>query len=252
MGTYIQIFKFPNQSAKRKFEEHLESYVGSAKTYSRIILNLGDKSFEVPLKILIEKVPVQQSIVPSGSVVDKRYRIKADVPREVVHLDGKWNIKEMEVVEYVSYGVDPIASYSLLVGSSKRGVRGVSDALRRLGLSVPVQLKIRFAHRSFFVEMLRELGSIGWVYIGEIPDYHVKGAMFHGVRLEDSDVFRDLVERGGRIRAIVIYNEVKRVKIILSEGGTIYSQQKLDGETAAEEIKDIIETFQHYGLIGVA
>ena len=250
MGTYIQILKFPNQSVKRRFEEGLDEYVEQIHVYSKILLSIGNNSFEIPLKIVAKKIPVQRSLV-AGSIIDRSYRIKADVPREVVHLDGTWNIKEMKIVEYVSYGIDPIASYSLIVGSSKRAVEGVLDALIKLGLPVPIKLRVVFTHRWFFAEVLQRLGSIGWAYVGEIPDFHVKGAMIHGVRLEDSDVFRDLIERGGKIKAIVVYNESKGIKIILSEKGTIYSQQNLSGRNAAEEMKDILGVFQQYKLVGV-
>mgnify|MGYP000117784891 CR=1 FL=1 len=257
MGTVVQIIKFPNVKVKNKFERIIEEKAEEGKTesYGQIVLNLNlperRNPVKIPLKIRFTRPPRQSRLIDEEDMLSCIYGIELDVPKRIEHMDGVWDIKEKKVVEYISYAVSPLETYSLLVGDSKEGVNGALNALRQLGMPIPVKMQIAFRGGVRFIELMKRLGSIGWIYVNRIPDYHVKGASMHGIRLEEAEILRDLISRGGEVTAIVVYNESKGLSIILSGKGTIYSRQNLRGEDIAREVKGILELFQEYNLIRV-
>ncbi|RLF07881.1 MAG: hypothetical protein DRJ69_06725 [Thermoprotei archaeon] len=256
MGTYIRIIKFPDINTKFKFENKLNSIAEKSNPVSydnlnlRIVINNEDKEFSIPLKLKVKKIPAQRSLL-GPNFLGHIFEVETDIPLGLENLDGFWNVKEKKTVTYISYKVDPISTYSLLTGDSKKGVEKTLDALHKLKLPIPVRMKIKFLKGSRFIKLIKDMGSIGWIYLGGLTDYHLKGFAAYGKKLEASEIISDLVRRGGMVTAIVIYSERKNLKVILSDRGSIYSPHRLKAIDIANITKDILEFFQKHSLISV-
>lgn len=206
--------------------------------YDMIRLYNREYGLNLNIKLLIR---IALHRVLPGSDISDIYRIEVDVPVEHRSLEGEFRVKEMRE----AYLVYPKASQNdhadverIAVVATERGSSTITyalRALRKLGFTADEGF-IELPQGAKAIDVLKELGNIGWVFISDVRDTHLKGAGLYGDRLQYSEVLMDLASRGGRIKATIIEHSARDVRIILSERGTIYSPKLVDYGTLASSL----------------
>jgi hypothetical protein len=248
MGVLARILMFPSVQRKLEAFSKLDSLAKEGAEFEYGSIHLYNEKYGLDVKIKLLFKALKQGRLQSGDLSDI-YIIPLDVPVEHESLEGKFDVKERREV-YLVHFVDPQLE-NLAVISTEHGSKTLSQALKALQkiAFTPLESYIELPSGSKGIKVLKELGDIGWVYVDEIPDAHLKGAGLHGTKLQYSEILEDLTSRGGKIKAAVIHHSQRDVKIIVSERGSIYSQQNIDIVTIARILKDIIPIMNKHGLI---
>ena len=250
MGVLARILMFTSAQKKLEAFSKLDDLAEKKVVfmYGKILLHNIEYQLNVPIKLLF-KVSRQNRL--QGSDLSDIYTILLDVPVEHDSLEGKFDVKELREV-YLAHYIDPqLENFAIM--STEHGSRTLSkalEALRKIDF-IPLESYIELPSGTRGIDVLKELGNIGWVYVSEIMDTHLRGAGLYGIRLQNSEVLEDLTSRGGRIKAAIVQHPQRDVKIILSERGSIYSQQSIDIVTIARILKDVILIMNKYKLIKV-
>jgi hypothetical protein len=248
MGVTTRILVFPNAEEKLKKFSVLEKLAeeGASVEYGSIHLYNKDYDLDKTIRLLF-KVFVQTRLQRDG--ISNIYRVDLDVPVEHDSLEGLFTVKEKREVYLVHFLQPPVENMAIMTTQhSASTIRYALRALSKQGFS-PVESYIELPLGKRAVDVLKELGNIGWVYVSDIPDVHLKGAGLYGSRLQNSEVLEDLVIRGGRVKAAVIEHAEKGMRIVISERGTIYSQRSLDIISMARVTVGIISILNKYKLI---
>ena len=253
MGILARILMFPSAEAKMRAFSFIEEQAkkGQAEEYDTVRLYNKEYGLDITIKLLF-KVSVQSTL--SSSDISNIYKVEVDVPVEHKSLEGEFRVKEVREAWLVylkpSQGEHPAVERMAVMATeySSSTIRYALQALRKLGF-VAVESFIELPRGAKAIDVLKELGNIGWVFIGDIHDMHLRGASLYGVRLQDSEVLEDLTTRGGRIKATIIEHPARGVKIIISERGTIYSQKYVDTASLARMIKEIASVLFKHNLV---
>jgi sorbitol-specific phosphotransferase system component IIA len=248
MGVVARILVFPNAEIKldrfRILNELAEK--GALEEYDSI--HLYNKEYELNVKIrLLFKVSIQSKL--QRDYISEIYKIDIDVPVEHDSLEGMFKVKERRDVELVHFTNPQIENIAIMTTKHRTAtIASALKALNKYGFS-PVESYVELPVGKRAVDILKELGNIGWVYVGEIPDAHLKGAGLHGVKLQNSEVLEDLVLRGGRIKAAIIEHRERDIKIVISEKGAIYSQKFVDTASMASIVMEVISVMLRHKMI---
>lgn len=240
MGTYVGILKYVSSEDRELFREQLKGLVEQTKEkpikYRVFNAYLYEKRLEVELKIKVTTMSLYGSL---------NFDVEIDVPIEVVHLDGKWDVKEKRKVSLFFYENDnELEDTVLAVSNGTKGVKSFLDAIRYLRLKSPQRMKLRFVRSRDFIEQITKLGTLGWVWLSGVRDRHIKWAGIGGQDLQRAEVVTDLLRRGAFVSALVVENPRKGIKIIISDKGAIYSQRNLRPHEIAAELKELIKFFK--------
>lgn len=239
---------FPNVEKRREAFEKLDELAkrGEPQEYDRIHLQNAEYSLNVWIRLLFRVY--KHGKLYSDELSDM-YRIEIDVPTEHDSLEGKFNVKEKREVQLVYYVTPPVDNVAIMSTEHRAAtISRTLKALQKYGFT-PTESYIELPRGPRAIEVLRELGDIGWVYVGDIPDIHLRGAGLYGTRLQNSEILEDLASRGGRVKAAIIEHPERGVKVILSERGTIYSQEYVDVNTLARIIRGVLTVMSKYGLV---
>jgi len=242
MGTYISILKYRSGDARERFKSKLHEHIGKPPiSYKQFRVRIGDQEIPAHLKIKFS----ERKVLEGSTIID----CEVDSQEEVKNLDGVWNIKRARKLSLFFYEDDiDLEDIVLCVSDNSKSVKAFLEALRYLQFPLPQRLRIRFARIPEFLEKITELGSLGWVWLSKISDNTLRGAGLWGRNLQTSEVVSDLLRRGAEVVALVVVNERKGLKIIISDKGSIYSQRKLDPPVAAGELRELIKFFKNSGL----
>ncbi len=182
---------------------------------------------------------------------DGYYKIEVEIPVEHNSLEGKWNVKEVKEVYFYHYKNPDIENTAVLItDNGSKAITGTIKALEKLNIPLARTL-IEIPTGPSALKILRRLGGIGWTFVSDIVDSHLAQAALYGKRLENSEILEEFLQRGGRIKAVVLYNEKRELKIILSSRGVIYSQRNVRITEFATDIANIIKEFKASGLLHV-
>ena len=245
MGTYISILKYSSHESREKFKEKIleliQKYGGIPFPYKQFYIKIGSQRIRMDLKIRFRE---QKTINGSPMIL-----VEIDGPKEVVNLDGIWEVKEKWFLTLFFYEDDEeLEDIVLVIGESSKGVKTFLKNMHHLSLPRPQAIKLRFIRTSEFVEKISKLGSLGWIWLSRITDSSLSAAGFWGKDLQSSEVVSELLRRGGEVTALVVVNERKGLKIIISDKGSIYSQKKLAPALAAGELGELIKFFKNSGI----
>jgi hypothetical protein len=253
MGVLARILLFPNAEVKYKMFKVIENAAkeGQMVEYDRI--RLYNKEYDLNLIIrLLFRVTLQSVLLSSD--ISNIYKIEVDVPVEHRSLEGEFRVKEVRD----AYLVHPKASQNdhpaieriavIATEHSSSTITCALKALQKLGFTA-VEGFIELPQGTRAIDVLKELGNIGWVFISDVRDTHLKGAGLYGNKLQYSEVLMDLASRGGRIKAAIIEHSARDVRIILSERGTIYSPKIVDYGTLARMVKEIASVLFKHNLV---
>ena len=253
MGVLARILMFPSVQKKLEAFSKLDELAekGKEKEYGRIHLYNDKYNLNVSITLLFKVVKQGRLQGMQSNDLSDIYRMLLDVPVKHESLEGKFDVKEYREV-YLAHFTDPQVE-NIAIMSTEHGSRTLSYALKALQKINfnPLESYIELPSGTKAINVLRELGNIGWVYVSEIPDVHLRGAGLYGVRLQNSEVLEDLTSRGGKIKAAIVQHPQRDVKIILSERGTIYSQQVLDIVTLARIVKEVISVMSRHNLVRI-
>jgi hypothetical protein len=242
---------FPSAEVKSKNFTILGKLIEENHPIEYGSIHLYNKKYGLDKTIrLLFKVSVQNRLQTYyDSVVSDVYKIDIDVPVEHDSLEGMFKVKERGEVQLVHFLKPPVENVAIMTTEHRAST--IMYALKALGKQgfLPIESYIELPRGKKAVEVLKEFGNIGWVYVGEIPDAHLRGAGLHGSKLQNSEVLEDLVIRGGKIKAAVIEHRERGVKVIVSEKGAIYSQRQLDITWMASTVMEIISIMLKYNLI---
>jgi hypothetical protein len=245
---------FPSAEAKYKAFKVVEDATKMGMMeYDMIRLYNREYGLNLNIKLLFRIA--LQSVLP-GSDISDIYRIEVDVPVEHRSLEGEFRVKEVRE----AYLVYPKASQNdhaaverIAVVATERGSSTITyalKALRKLGFTADEGF-IELPQGAKAIDVLKELGNIGWVFISDVRDTHLKGAGLYGDRLQYSEVLMDLTSRGGKIKAAIIEHAARNVRIILSERGTIYSPKYIGPGSVTRTVKEIASVLFKYNLVKV-
>lgn len=243
---------FPSAEAKYKAFNVVEDVTKKGMMeYDMIRLYNREYGLNLNIKLLIR---IALHRVLPGSDISDIYKIEVDVPVEHRSLEGEFRVKEMRE----AYLVYPKASQNdhadverIAVVATERGSSTITyalRALRKLGFTADEGF-IELPQGAKAIDVLKELGNIGWVFISDVRDTHLKGAGLYGDRLQYSEVLMDLASRGGRIKAAIIEHPARDVRIILSERGTIYSPKLVNYGMLARMVKEIASVLFKHNLV---
>ena len=248
MGVLARILMFTSVQKKLEAFSELDSLAENRTEYRYGSIHLYNDKYQLNVQIsLLFRVSMQSKL--QGSDLSNIYTILLDVPVEHESLEGKFNVKERREVYLIHFMESQLENFAIMsTGHGSRTLSYALKALQKIGFT-PLESYIELPSGAKGVDVLRELGNIGWVYVGEIPDVHLRGAGLYGIRLQNSEVLEDLTSRGGKIKAAIVQHPQRDIKIILSERGSIYSQQTIDIVTIARILKDIILVMNKHNLI---
>lgn len=246
MGTYVSILKYSSYSHREEFRNKLidlaRNHGNKAFVYRRFRPKIGGYEIKADLKIRFDYR--QQTLIDNPPIF-----VEIDVPSRVEHLDGAWDVKKREWVYLYFYEADPeLQDIALAISNGAAGPKAFFEAIIYLKLVRPQRIKVRFARTKEFVESISKLGSLGWIVITGIPDRELRTAMFWGNNLQQHEIVKDLIKRGAEIKALVIKNPTKRITIVVSDKGSIFSYKNLDPIEAAGELKELIKFFKSSNL----
>jgi len=248
MGVLARILMFTSVQRKLEAFSKLDELAEKKEEYKYGYIYLLNDKYRLNVQIdLLFKV-LKQSRLQGGDLSDI-YRILLDVPVEHDSLEGKFDVKELREAYLVHYMDPQLENFAIMsTGHGSRTLSRALVALQKIGFT-PLESYIELPSGTRGIEVLKELGNIGWVYVSEIIDTHLRGAGLYGDRLQNSEVLEDLASRGGRIKAAIIQHSQMDVKIILSERGSIYSQQAIDIVNIARILKNVILVMNKHNLI---
>jgi hypothetical protein len=240
---------FPNAEEKIKAFKAVGSLTKeSLVEYMRIRLKNEDYKLDVDIKLLF-KVFIQGRL--ESTDLSDIYTIELDVPVEHYSLEGVFKVKEKREVQLIHIKTPPLENVAIMTTTHKAST--ISYALKALSQKCgfnPDDSFIELPRGAKAIDVLRELGSIGFAHIGEIYDVHLRGAGLWGSQLQNSEILEELISRrGGRIKVAIIQNQKSGVQIILSERGTIYSQERISIALLAKMIMEILSVMLKYNLI---
>jgi len=246
MGTYVSILKYPSHSHREDFRNKLidlaKKYGNKAFVYKRFRPKIGGYEIVADLKIRLDYK--QQTLIGSPPIY-----VEIDVPSRVEHLDGAWDVKEKKWVCLYFYDADPdLEDIALAISNGAAGPKAFFEAIMYLKLTRPQKIRVKFARTKEFVNSISRLGSLGWVVMTGIPDRELHTAMFWGNNLQRHEIIKDLIKRGAEIKALVIKNPSKRITIVISDKGSIFSYKNLEPIEAAGELKELIKFFKSSNL----
>lgn len=246
MGTYVSILKFRSKEVRDSFRikllELAENSKGRPITYKSFKVRIGDNTINAELKI---RFNVQTALKSSPAIIN----IEVDTPVELENLDGTWDVKEKKDITLFFYEDDEeLSDIALGISDGSKGIRSFMEAIPHLHLPPPQRIKLRFARTPEFVDKISQLGSLGWVSLSRIRDRSLKAAGLWGQDLQSSEIVSDLLKRGAEVVSLVVVNDRKGLKIVVSNRGSIYSQRKLDPSDAARDLRELIKFFKSSNL----
>jgi len=248
MGVLARILMFPSAEVKLENFAILGKLVEEKHPIEYGSIHLYNKKYELDKKIrLLFKVSVQNRL--QTYYVSDVYKIDIDGPVEHDSLEGMFKVKERGEVQLVHFLKPPVENVAIMTTEHRAST--IMYALKALGKQgfLPIESYIELPKGKKAVDVLKEFGNIGWVYVGDIPDAHLRGAGLHGSQLQNSEVLEDLVIRGGKIKAAIIEHRERGVKVVVSEKGAIFSQRRLDITVMANIVMEIISIMLKYKLI---
>lgn len=252
MGVLARPLMFQSVQHKLEAIQKLEELANSGRAieYSKIRLYNPNYGLNQVIHLLF-RVVRHHSITkePIGALGPERYEIEIEVPVEHESLEGEWSVKEKTELFFLHYVVQELERFAILVteGSSK-GVRYTIEALRARGIN-PTEYFVKMPTREQLRDFVNELGEVGWIWIGDIRDTHIRHVGAAGRKLQNSEIIEDLLQRGGKPKAIIIESSSKNVKVVLSERGTIYSQTAVQPIQMAQHLTGILKLLIKYKLI---
>lgn len=251
MGTLISILKF-RIGEQRRFKELLNKYIGEnglkEVVYDELVVKLEDYvPFRVKMRARFLRIPNLISHV-SNSTQSSVIKVEFDVPIMVEYVGGVTDFKKQGYVELFFYQEEELNNVALAVSNEKLSIqtffKRIVPFLERsvkneTGEELPKPQRIRInTNTRDFLSKVKNLGSIGWVYVSQIRDTWLRFASLGGKRLEESEVVHDITKRGA-VSAMILENR-KGHRVIISGRGTIYMQQDADAVKVAYELKDLI------------
>jgi hypothetical protein len=248
MGVFARILVFPNAEVKLRKFDILDKLAEekSPMEYDSIRLYNEDYGLDKTIRLLF-KVSVQSILY--RDYISNIYKIDLDVPVEHNSLEGSFNVKEKRDVQLVHFLHPSVENMAIM--TTAHGSSTIMYALRALNKQgfMPIESYIELPLGKKVVDVLKELGNIGWVYVSDIPDAHLKGAGLLGSMLQKSEVLEDLITRGGRVKAAIIEHSERNIRIIISRKGSIYSQKNIDIFSMANIVREVISVLKKYNLI---
>jgi len=249
MGVLARILMFPNAQKKLEAFSKLDELVGKEPGYEYSNIHLYNETYKLNVSIKLLLKVTKQGRLPSMQYISDIYILTLDVPVEHKSLEGKFDVKEAREVHLAHYTEAQLEKIAIML--TERGSRTLSyalQALRKIGFN-PLESIIELPTGQKAVDILHEIGNIGWVYIDEIRDTHLRGAGLYGRSLQYSEILEDLTTRGGQITAAIVEHPQRDIKMIISQRGSIYSQQNLDIITLARVIKDVLYVMIKHNLV---
>jgi hypothetical protein len=248
LGVLARVLTFPSVEKKLKAFEIIEGLVkqGHPQDYANVNLYNEDYNLNVRIRLLFRIF--LQSRLQSNDISDI-YKIEIDVPVEHVSLEGMFRVKEGREAQLVHLKTPPVENIAIM--STEHGSKTITHALKALhkyGFMADESF-IEIPRGTKAIEILKELGNIGWVFVSDVPDIHLRGAGLYGTKLQNSEVLEDLTSRGGRVKAAIIEHQQRGIGIVISERGSIYSQRRIDIVTLARLIREVITIMIKHNLV---
>jgi|GEM_PF-7038917 hypothetical protein len=249
MGVFACLLMFSNVENKLNFLRNLDSLTGGMRKYDEIqwILDEYNINLTIPLLFECRKIGIQEDLLQS-ILGKEQFILDIEVPVEHESFEGLWRVKEVKRSHILHYAKPEIENFAVILAQDNKAVKGTLRLLKKQGL-YPLEVFVELPSGRMGLEVVKDLGSMGWVYVAEVANAHVKGAGFHGIRLQDSDYIEDLLKRGGRIKAARLIDQQRGVIILIGSEGTVYSYKAMQHEFFAREISKIIEVFKRRGLV---
>ena len=249
MGVLARVLMFPNAQKKLEAFSKLDELVEKKSEYEYGNVRLYNESYKLNVAIKLLLKVSKQDKLPGMQDISDIYILTLDVPVEHESLEGIFDVKEARKVYLIHYTEAQLENIAMM--STESGSNTLSHALRALrkvGFN-PIESIIELPTGQRAVDVLREIGNIGWVYVSEIRDTHLRGAGLYGRSLQNSEILEDLTTRGGQITAAIVEHPQRDIKMIISQRGSIYSQQNLDIITLARVIKDVLYVMIKHNLV---
>lgn len=250
MGAFSYLLMFSNVENKLNFLQKLNSLIGERKKYDEIRWTLEEyniKDLPIPLYFECKKTGVQQDLL-QPILGEEQFILDVEVPVEHTSFEGLWRVKEVKRGYILHYVKPEIENFSVIIAQDSKAVKGIFRVLKKHGL-YPLEMLIDLPSGRMGLEAIKDLGAMGWVYVGEVSNSHVRGAGLHGVQLQESDVIEDLLRRGGRIKAASLIDRQRGLVILIGAGGNLYSPRAISPVFFAREISKVVDVFKRRGLI---
>lgn len=209
---------------------------------------------KIKLLFLVERY-AQQRLPQVGRSYEglgsEMFKISVDVPVELNSLEGTWRVKESMSVYLAHYTIPEVENVGIMLSErANKAIRYALNALRKTDIRLYDTI-IQLSRRPNIKEVLKELGEVGWIWIGDIKDTHLREVGMYGRRLQNSEVVEDLLTRGGRVKATIIKNDELGMRITLSEKGTMYSQVAIEPQTMALGLTNFVKILKKHRLIDI-
>jgi hypothetical protein len=240
---------FPSAEEKIKAFEAIDNLTRKDPIeYMKVRLINEDYNLNVDIRLLF-KVFVQTRL--ESTELSDIYTIELDVPVEHYSLEGVFKVKEKREVQLMHIKTPPLENMTIMATVHKAST--IPYALKALSEKCkfnPDESFIEIPRGTKAINVLKELGSIGFAYVSEVYDVHLRGAGLWGIQLQNSEILEELISRrGGRIKAAIIEDCERGVRIVLSEKGTIYSPERINIASLAKMITRIISVMFKHNLV---
>ena len=202
MGVLASILMFATVSNKLNFLSRLEELVGKRREYDKVPWRLKEYNIDlnIPFFFQLERIGFQQELSQESIIGSEVFLLKVDVPVEHRSFEGLWRVKDTKELRIFHYIKPEIENFAIMVtDSGHKAVNCALSVLKKQGL-YPLEVYVELPSGRRGLDLIRDLGNIGWVFIGDVLNSHVKGAGLYGIDLQRSDIIEDLLERGGRIK----------------------------------------------------
>jgi len=251
MGILASILMFANVENKLSFLLKLEDLIGERREYDRVSWRLREYNIDldIPFFFQLEKIGAQRRLAEKSILGDEAFILKVDVPVEHRSFEGLWRVKDTKELRIFHYKKPEIENFAVMV--TEHGSAAIKCALRILKKQklYPLEVYVELPRGRRGLDLIGDLGNMGRIYISNVLNSFVKGAGLYGKDLQRSDVAEDLLRRGGKIKAAVLEDRQRNIKIVISSKGIIYSYRKILPEVFVEEIANIIEVFKQRNFI---
>ena len=219
-GTLARLYMFSHGRDAQRFASDVRSKDKETIRYGKV--RLFNKAYNIDKEIdLVARAEVKRvsRLLETG---EEYYRIHLDIP--VVHdsLEGEWRVKEARKVDLIIYNTEGLDRVAIALSSRKDVYRHFETAITRFS---PVRMRpavLSMHDPSLIDELTSKIGELQWIFVSNIRDPRVAHAMFHGRRLEESEIVMAMSELG-QIAGIIIYDKHRKIRITLGRKGSLYT-----------------------------
>jgi len=249
MGVFAYLLMFSNVENKLNFLRKLDSLTGEKRKYHEVQWKLEEYNIDLTIHLYFEcrKTGIQEDLL-QPILGKEQFILDIEVPVEHESFEGLWRAKEVKRSNVLHYTKPEIENFAVILAQDNKAVKGALRLLKKQGL-YPLEMFLELPSGHMGLEVVKDLGSMGWLYVAEVANAHIRGASIYGIRLQNSDYIEDLLKRGGRIKAARLIDQQRGIFILIGSEGNVYSYKVIPHEFFAREISKIIEVFKRRGLV---